>query len=351
MNNSEEKYSVAVIILNYNGRHHLEKFLPSVIDSVSEQTEVIIADNASTDDSVDFLNRCYPHLPLILLEKNFGFAEGYNKAVAAVKHEFVILLNSDVEVPLGWIEPLINTLKDNNMIAAVQPKILSYSDKKKFEHAGAAGGMIDFLGYPFCRGRIFLITEQDNGQYDQEMEIFWASGAAMCLRRKVFIELGGFDGDYFAHMEEIDFCWRAKKAGFSILFQPSSVVYHLGGGTLDYVSSFKVYLNFRNSLYTIFKNASISTLCWLLPVRLFLDGLAGVFYLAKGKFNLIWMIIKAHFAFYLSMPGLLVKRKEYHGKIQKCCVSPENNVGVFFKSIVYQHFVKKKSTFNEIFPS
>ncbi len=349
MNPLLEKHSVAVVILNYNGRKHLEEFLPSVVTMTADCADIYVADNDSTDDSVLFLKEYYAQVQLILLERNFGFAEGYNRAIAEINHEFVILLNSDVEVSAGWCEALTESLIKYPDTVAVQPKILSYREKDKFEHAGAAGGLVDFLGYPFCRGRIFLKTENDLGQYNDQAEIFWASGAAMCLRRKVFVNMGGFDGDYFAHMEEIDLCWRFKRAGYHIMYQPNSVVYHLGGGTLDYDSPFKVFLNFRNSLYTIFKNNSAVKLCWLMPARLMLDGFAGIFYLSKGQIALIWMIIKAHFAFYFSIPRLIFKRLKYNQNIKSYAIGIENNTGIYKKSIVFQHFINKKSSYSDIF--
>ncbi|MFZ4545583.1 MAG: glycosyltransferase family 2 protein, partial [Saprospiraceae bacterium] len=266
-----------------------------------------------------------------------------------VNHDVVILLNSDVEVEKGWIKPLVKVLKSDEKNAAVQPKILSFKNKKRFEHAGAAGGMLDFLGYPFCRGRIFLETEEDLGQYDRATEIFWASGAAMCIKRQVFIDIGGFDTSFFAHMEEIDLCWRLKQAGFRIQYQPDSHVYHLGGGTLDYDSPFKVYLNFRNSLFTIFKNVSVGKLFWLLPFRLILDGIAGVFYLKQGKFRLIFMIIKAHFSFYFAFFQMISRRNDSLQLIEKCRIAKENSAGYYNKSIVFQHFIAKKNKFTDIF--
>lgn len=341
--------SVAIVILNYNGKKHLAQFLPSVIKNLTANSELIIADNASTDDSVDFLQKHYPSLKTIQLEKNFGFAEGYNQALKQVKSDIYILLNSDVEVNEGWIEKLITPFQEDKYIAAIQPKILSFNNKHLFEHAGAAGGWMDSLAYPFCKGRIFNEVEEDKGQYDEQSEIFWASGAAMCIKADLFHQIGGFDGDYFAHMEEIDLCWRLKRAGYKIMVAPQSVVYHLGGGTLDYASPFKVFLNFRNSLSTILKNSSTTKLLWFIFFRLCLDGIAGIFYLSKKQYQLTWQIIRAHFAFYGSFFQTLSKRKKYNQLIEKCKIVEENKTATLNKSIVYQYFIKKKKTFTELF--
>ena len=222
----------AVVILNWNGRKHLEQFLPSVIQHTPQQVDIVVADNGSTDDSVEFLRREYPNVKLVLLDRNYGFADGYNRALKQVDAECFVLLNSDIEVTEGWLEPLVATLQNNSQVAAVAPKLLSYVERQRFEYAGAAGGFIDYLGYPFCRGRILSTIEQDEGQYDTPCEVFWASGAAFCCKADVFRALGGFDADFFAHMEEIDLCWRMQLQGYKVMVAPRSVVYHLGGGTL-----------------------------------------------------------------------------------------------------------------------
>lgn len=340
---------ISIVILNYNGKKHLTQFLPSVIKNLTANSELIIADNASTDDSIAFLREHYPSLQIILLDKNYGFAEGYNQALKQIKSDIYILLNSDVAVTEGWIENLTSPFQFDNTIAAIQPKILSFNKKQLFEHAGAAGGWMDSLAYPFCKGRIFNDVEEDKGQYDKQSEIFWASGAAMCIKADLFHQIGGFDGDYFAHMEEIDLCWRLKRAGFKIIAAPQSVVYHLGGGTLDYASPFKVFLNFRNSLSTIVKNSPSYKLVWFIFFRLCLDGIAGIFYLSKRNYNLTWTIIKAHFAFYAIFFKVLAKRKKYNQLIEQCKIGDSNNAGVFNQSIVYQYFIKKKKTFTDLF--
>jgi GT2 family glycosyltransferase len=340
--------TVAVVILNYNGRAYLEQFLPSVLASSYGNMSVIIADNASSDDSIAFLQDHYPSLRIVSLSQNHGFAEGYNQALKQIQSDYYILLNSDIEIKNDWISPLIDVLEKDKTVAAVQPKILSYKDKTKFEHAGAAGGWIDTFAYPFCRGRIFNDTETDEGQYDNQAEIFWASGAALCIRGELFHQIGGFDGDYFAHMEEIDLCWRLKRAGYKIMVEPKSVVYHVGGGTLDYASPFKVFLNFRNSLYTIVKNEPWSKLVWFFVVRLLLDGLSGILYLSKGQFQLTWQILRAHFVFYGNIPKTIAKRKSYNEKIAQCRIAPENKAAIHSQSIVFQYFIQKKKRFDMV---
>jgi GT2 family glycosyltransferase len=340
--------TVAVVILNYNGRAYLEQFLPAVLASSYGNLSIIIADNASSDDSIAFLQDHYPSLRIVSLSQNYGFAEGYNQALKQIKSDYYILLNSDIEVKSDWISPLITVLEKDKTVAAVQPKILSYKDKTKFEHAGAAGGWIDTFAYPFCRGRIFNDTETDEGQYDNQAEIFWASGAALCIRGELFHQIGGFDGDYFAHMEEIDLCWRLKRAGYKIMVEPKSVVYHVGGGTLDYASPFKVFLNFRNSLYTIVKNEPWSKLVWFFVVRLLLDGLSGILYLSKGQFQLTWQILRAHFVFYGNISKTLQKRKSYNEKIAQCRIAPENKTTIHSQSIVFQYFIQKKKRFDMV---
>lgn len=340
--------SVAIVILNYNGKKYLAQFLPSVLASEYPNFSIIVADNHSTDDSIDFLKAHYPTIQTVVLEKNYGFAEGYNQALKQIDADYYILLNSDIEVTADWISPLIKCITTTPNVAAVQPKILSYKDKLLFEHAGAAGGFMDKFAYPFCRGRIFTSVEKDERQYDNATEIFWASGAALCINATLFHKIGGFDGDYFAHMEEIDLCWRLKRAGYSIWVVPQSVVYHVGGGTLDYDSPFKVFLNFRNSLFTILKNESWAKLSWFFVFRLILDGVAGLSYLSKKQFNLTYQILKAHFACYAVFLKILSKRKKYNQRIADCSIGNPNSNGQINQSIVYQFFIKKKTTYTAI---
>lgn len=280
---------IATIILNWNGRKMLEKFLPSVTQHTLG--EVIVADNGSTDDSIAFLKEHYPALRIIALDRNYGFAEGYNRAIAQVDADYYVLLNDDVEVTERWIEPVIEQMEQDPLIAICQPKLRMYDERDRFEYAGGAGGFIDSYGYPFCRGRIFSTVEYDHGQYDDPRDIFWASGAAMFVKAKVWKELGGLDGDFFAHMEEIDFCWRAQNCGYRVQYCPLSVVYHVGGGTLPKSSPFKTLLNFRNNLCMLYKNLTDKRLGKVIRRRMVLDGVAAVKFLLSGnsaEFTSVW---------------------------------------------------------------
>ncbi|MEO0332284.1 MAG: glycosyltransferase family 2 protein [Bacteroidota bacterium] len=272
----------AVIILNYNGVHFLEQFMPSVM-AHSQGHRVIVADNSSTDTSLDFLRENYPSVEIFAFSENYGFAEGYNQALDRVENTYSILLNSDAEVTPNWIEPVLALMDQDDSIAACQPKILAYHQKNHFEHAGAAGGYLDALAYPFCRGRILDITEEDQGQYDSIVPIFWATGACFFVRTQVYKDLGGFDPSFFAHMEEIDLCWRMHRAGYRLYCQPQSIVYHVGGGTMPASNPRKTYLNFRNSTVMLFKNESVNSLLWKLPAKLGLDLLAALIFFLQGK--------------------------------------------------------------------
>lgn len=341
--------SVAVVILNYNGQSYLEKFLPSVRNSSYENLSIYVADNGSADDSLAWLEENVPEISRINLKKNYGFAEGYNRALRQVDADYYILLNSDLEVESGWIEPIIQLLEEDPETAACQPKILSYERKEAFEYAGAAGGWIDFLGYPFCRGRIFDFTETDEGQYNDRQEIFWASGAALFVRADLFHRIGGFDPDYFAHAEEIDLCWRLKRAGYKIQVVPESVVYHLGGGTLSYQAPNKAYLNFRNTLYTIWKNEPATKLWWLIPARFLLDGLAGALFLIQGKYAHIRAIIRAHWTFLPQIGQLTQKRRHYAELIAKAGNGlPPNEHGRYSGSVIWQYYALGKKRFKSI---
>lgn len=331
---------VAVVVLNYNGRHFLEKFLPPLI-AHSGNAQIVIADNKSTDDSLAFLKSNYPSLTLIEIPENLGFCGGYNYALSRVEATYYVLLNSDVEVTLNWIPPIINLLDANPQVAACQPKVKMYDDKAKFEYAGAAGGLIDYLGYPFCRGRIFDLVEEDRGQYDDEQEVFWATGAAMFIRSELYHQFGGLDESFFAHMEEIDLCWRMKNKGHQIWYSGKSEVYHVGGGTLPKSSPRKTFFNFRNSLFMIFKNLPATQLFWVLLMRLVLDGIAGARFILKGETNNCLAIIKAHLQFYWNIPQLLKKRKANTGRNYRY-------TGKFNISIVRQHFLKGAKSFQDL---
>lgn len=300
---------IAVVILNWNGKHLLEQFLPSVIKFSPEAT-IYVADNASEDDSVEFLEVVYPQVTIIQNSINGGFAKGYNDALRHINEEVFVLLNSDVEVTPCWLPPLIAEFEKGKNIAAIQPKILDYKKKHFFEYAGAAGGYIDQFGYPFCRGRIFNSLEQDNGQYDETTQIFWASGACMAIRKEAFFQAGKFDEDFFAHQEEIDLCWRLNNLDFEIRAIGTSTVYHLGGATLDSMHPKKTYYNFRNSLYALLKNTPAKKLFYVIFIRLLLDGLAGVKFLTELKPSHTAAIIRAHFSFYSTFSKMWKKRKK-----------------------------------------
>lgn len=347
---------IALVILNYNGEKLFPVFLPSVVQfSTNEFTEIIIADNASTDNSIDYLKSTYPELRRIELTQNHGFAEGYNQALTILNQEkqfdYYVLLNSDVEVTPNWLNPILEIFEKDTekAISAIQPKIRMYAQKNLFEHAGAAGGMIDYLGYPFCRGRIFDTLEEDKGQYnneqyDNQIPIFWATGAAMAIRAEVYHNLGGLDKDFFAHMEEIDLCWRIHHTGKNIVYCPESTVFHLGGGTLNPMSERKTYLNFRNGLTLLLKNLPSKNLFFKMYFRMILDGLAGIKFLLDGKPKFTRAIIKAHFYMYANLFSILKKRKanqKQFGKLKLPSI-------VYPKSIVFQYFIKKNKTFDEL---
>ncbi|MBP3483085.1 MAG: glycosyltransferase family 2 protein [Alistipes sp.] len=284
----------AVVILNWNGAAHLRRFLPSVVDNTPRDVAIIVADNASTDDSCEIVERDFGRVRLLRLDRNYGFAEGYNRALSMVDADYCVLLNSDVETPEGWLEPLVARLEADRNIAAVAPKIMSVLVRDEFEYAGAAGGFIDYLGYPFCRGRIMRTLERDEGQYDDARRVFWSSGAAMCCRREVFVRLGGFAGEFFAHMEEIDLCWRMQLAGYSVEVEPRSRVYHLGGGTLAMNTPRKIFYNHRNNLAMIYRCASGGQRLVAAVVRPVLDMLAALSYLVGGNARGAWAVCRAY---------------------------------------------------------
>ena len=298
----------AVVILNWNGVGHLRQYLPSVLQNTPAEVRIVVADNGSTDASVEFVEHYYPDVEIVRLDRNYGFAEGYNRALQEVEADYYVLLNSDIEVTPQWIEPLVAMLDENKEVAAVAPKLLSFTEPTRFEYAGAAGGFIDFLGYPFCRGRILSTTEQDCGQYDTPREVFWASGAAFCCRAEVFHSLGGFDGDFFAHMEEIDLCWRMQLAGYKVMCEPRSVVYHLGGGTLPNESPRKLYLNYRNNLSMLFKCAPAWQRCVVAVARPAADMLSALIYLLKGQPSLASATLHAYWDFLRLHRSLAKKR-------------------------------------------
>ncbi len=332
---------VAVVILNWNGREFLRKFLPSVIAHSQDIAEVIIADNASTDSSIEFLQQNYPQLKIINNRTNGGFARGYNEALANVDAEYFVLLNSDIEVTENWIEPVIKLMESDKKIAACQPKLRSFYEKEKFEYAGAAGGFIDEYGYPFCRGRIFNHIETDNGQYNDAIEIFWATGACMFVRADLYEQFDGLDEDFFAHMEEIDFCWRLKNGGYKIMYCPDSVVYHVGGGTLPKKSSHKTYLNFRNNLSLLYKNLPSHLIFPVFVVRFPLDGIAAFKFLIDGGFADFYAVLRAHFYFYRHFFYIRSKRR----KITQSMVH-----GIYKGNLVKEYYINKKTLFTQLDP-
>lgn len=329
---------IAIVILNWNSKELLEKFLPKIV-MYSKDAALYLADNASTDDSVFFVSSSYPEITILQNKENKGYAGGYNEVLKQIDEDVYCLLNTDVEVTKGWLNPILEHFKKTTPkeCAVIQPKIRDYNNKEFFEYAGAAGGFIDKFGYPFCKGRLFNTIEKDTNQYNTLDSIFWASGACMFIRANVFKTLGGFDETFFAHMEEIDLCWRLHNLGYKIDFIPESVVYHIGGSTLNSTSPKKTYLNFRNSLFALVKNAD-GNLPFLVFVRLLLDGVAGIKFLFEPGPKHTLAILKAHFAFYKSLPTLLNKRKQ---------IKPKRNYYTT-KSIVWSYFVRNKSTFDKL---
>ena len=332
---------VSIVILNWNGRKYLEQFLPSVLSTTYANCDIIVADNGSTDDSIQFLEKNYPGIHVILFTENYGFAKGYNEALKQVQADYYVLLNSDVEVKSGWLQPMVDLLESNKNIAACQPKILSYHNRSMFEYAGAAGGWLDKYGYPFAKGRVFDITEEDKGQYDQAEPIFWASGAALFIRPAVFHQMKGFDEYFFAHQEEIDLCWRIQLAGHAIYSCPASVVYHVGGGTLPKGNSLKTYLNFRNNRIMLSKNLPFSKKLLIIPVRNFLDAVSAWKGLLSGDGGYFIAILRAQVAFIKWW--LFYQKKSVFPVTKKGALS-----GYLQKNIAWQHFVKKKKSFTEI---
>jgi riboflavin kinase/FMN adenylyltransferase len=360
---------VAIVILNWNTPQYLVQFLPSVCGSRYGNMAIFVADNGSTDNSVEAIRNFnldgipatmgIDRIRVIELKENHGFAKGYNVALQHEKlrprsrehpdgYDYYVLLNSDCRVTQGWLSPIITTMQSDTAIAVAQPKILSYAKKRRFEYAGAAGGWMDSLGYPFARGRVFDTLEKDKKQYDAVEEIFWASGAAMVVRADIWHRFGGFDADFWAHMEEIDFCWRVKRAGYKVIAQPKGNIRHVGGGTMDYLSPKKAYLNFRNNLFLIFKNESALTLLWLLPLRLILDGVAAFKFLFDKKGAHFIAVLKAHFSFYGSLFSLIGKRIKTTQLIENERIAPPNKAGILKGSVVWKYFIKKQLTFTEL---
>lgn len=332
---------VCVVILTWNGKKHLEQFLPSVLKTSYPNLEIVIGDNASTDDTPQFLAQNYPDIRVITNVENLGYAGGYNKVLEQIESDYIVLLNSDVEVSSNWIEPVIQLMETQDTIALAQPKIKSWHYKNEFEYAGAAGGFIDKYGYAFCRGRIFNALEDDNGQYNLSGEIFWATGAALFVKRKYWHQLGGFDASFFAHMEEIDLCWRAKNLGLKVMYCAQSTVYHLGGGTLNAESPVKTFLNYRNNLRLLYKNLPINRARLIIAIRYCLDFLALIKFVIEGKFENAFCISKAHVDFIRYVAKYKKRNNPYRN-------NPDTLSGYYPKSIVFDFFIKKQKSFDSL---
>lgn len=333
--------TIAVVILGWNGKSFLEKFLANVVQySTSENSFVVYADNASTDDSVSYVETHFPQVQIVKNASNGGFAEGYNLALQYVKADYYVLLNQDVEVTEGWLTPLYRFLETHPDYAIVQPKLRAFHEPHNFEYAGASGGYIDFLGYAFCRGRLFESIEKDENQYDQVEDIFWASGAAMMICSTIFHRLCGFDADFFAHQEEIDLCWRVQNEGYKIAAIPQSVVYHVGGGSLPQGNPRKTFLNFRNNLFMLVKNLPLLQMMWVLPLRFSLDQVAMIYSILKNKnFKDSRAILKAHLYFFFGFIGMFRKRS---------FTKPQLHTTIYTNSIIWQYFMNKKRKFSEL---
>jgi len=329
---------IAIVILNWNGQKLLEQFLPSVVNFSSQEATIYIADNASTDSSINYVKEFFPSIKVVKNAINDGYAKGYNDALKEIDADIYCLLNSDVEVTENWLPPIVNVFKADQKTAIIQPKLLDFKDKTKFEYAGAGGGFVDLYGYPYCRGRVFNHLETDEGQFNDVKDIFWASGACLFIRSKVYQQLDGFDEDYFAHQEEIDLCWRAQNIGYKVKYVGNSTVYHVGGATLHDSNPQKTYLNFRNSLLNVVKNVPTKWFLFVIFSRLLLDGIAGIKFIIELRPIHTWAIIKAHFSFYKNFNKFLKKRKKLFKK-------KDYNLHT---SIVWQYFTLGRNKFNNL---
>ena len=333
--------SVAVVILNWNGKAFLQQFLPGILLTQYDNLQIIVGDNASTDNSVAFLEINFPTVKIIKNDLNYGFAGGYNKVLERVEAEYFVLLNSDVEVTSNWIKPVIDLMESDDSIAAAQPKIKSQLKKSDFEYAGAAGGYLDIYAYPFCRGRLFNVYESDEGQYNDQKEIFWASGAAFFIKSRCWIETGGLDADLFAHMEEIDLCWRLKNLNYKIMYCPTSEVFHVGGGTLQTENPFKTYLNFRNNLIIMQKNLPAGDAFFRIGIRMWIDFVAWWHFLLSGKPKFTLAVTKGHWHFIKS----IAKTNKKRTSVQKPYAA---HAGVYNNSVVWAFFIKKIKYFSKL---
>ena len=329
---------IAIVILNWNGQKLLEQFLPSIVNFSSEEAVIYIADNASTDSSIEFIQKNYPSIKIVQNTVNGGYAKGYNDALKFINADIYCLLNSDVEVTKNWLKPIIDVFETEEKTAIVQPKLLDFKDKTRFEYAGAAGGYIDLFGYPYCRGRVFNFLETDKGQFNDTTNIFWASGACLFIRSEVYHQLKGFDEDYFAHQEEIDLCWRTQNNGYQVKYVGKSKVYHVGGATLKETNPHKTFLNFRNSLINVAKNVPKKWFLFVFISRLILDGVAGLKFIFELRPIHTWAIIKAHFSFYKNFNKSLKKRRK---------LSKKQN---YYRhmSVVWQYFALGRKEFKNL---
>jgi len=336
--------TTAIVILNWNGEKYLQQFLPILTKFTPDtDVEIIVADNASTDSSLQVMKEYFPAIRTIVLDQNYGFAGGYNKALEQIEADYYVLLNSDVEVTDNWLSPLLNFMNENENVAACQPKIRSYYNRTSFEHAGASGGFIDQYGFPFCRGRVFGVVEKDKGQYDDNIDVFWATGACLVVRSKVFWKVGGLDSDFFAHMEEIDLCWRLKSRGYRVMCVPGSVVYHIGGGTLHVDSPHKIYLNFRNNLLLLYKNLPTDLLRRTMFWRRFFDYSAAFQFIFTGKFKNAKSVFRARSDYKKMLPDFMEKRNE------NILYSTNLNIAeIYPDSIVLKYYLRNKKTYNSL---
>lgn len=334
---------ISIVILNWNGSGFLKRFLPSVITCSTGNVEIVVADNGSTDESKSLVENDFPTVVYLQLDRNYGFAEGYNRALAKLHSDYFVLLNSDVEVTPGWLDSMVEMMEQDSAIGICQPKVLSLDRRDEFEYAGAAGGFIDRFGYPFCRGRVLEVVEKDYGQYDQAMQVSWATGACMMIKSELWNACNGFDPDFWAHMEEIDLCWRAQHLGYKVYCTPASVVYHIGGGTLNYSNPLKIHLNFRNNLYLLFKNLPGRELATKLPMRMILDGVAAFVFIFKGEFRSFGRVFTAHLKFYSNLPSLTKKRRNIINTSKNRSLNLTTG-----KSIVWNYFILKRRKFSEI---
>jgi len=343
------KPRVTLAILNFNGAEMLEAYLPRMMYSSEKYSfEIVVIDNNSEDLSVEFLGEWHPEVKICQLTKNYGYADGYNKGLTHVDTEYIAILNSDVLVTENWLDPIIEAMDADKGIGVVQPLILSMENRAFFEYAGAAGGYLDYLGYPFCRGRLFQTIEKNEGQYNADADIFWASGATMVTRTKLFKGLGGFDAGFFAHQEEIDYCWRVKNAGYTVKCIAASKIYHLGGGTLDYNNPQKDFLNFRNNLYLLTKNENITKLLWLIPAKLVLDGIAGLKFLLEGKPRSTLSVIRAHISYYIHLPLVFERKNQEYLMIVRNRINRPDSKGRYFGSVVWKYFIEGVKKFSDL---